>query len=60
MNHEDERIQMATVKQAAKAVRLPVCAIRRMVKEGTCPYTRVGNRIYINLPQLYEVLENRK
>ena len=49
--------KMLTIRQTAATGILPEHALRRMVKNGSCPCIAVGNRVYINYDKLIQQLQ---
>lgn len=49
--------RMMTVRQTAATGILTETALRRMIREGTCPHVMIGTKAMINFDKLIKVLE---
>ena len=49
--------RMMTIREVARTGILPEHAIRRMVKDGTCPHIMAGTKALINFDKLVRALE---
>lgn len=50
--------RMMTIRQIAKTGVLPENAIRQMVRNGTIPYIKCGNKALINYDKLIKMLDD--
>ena len=48
--------RMLTIRQTARTGILPENALRRMVRDGTCPHIKIGAKSLINYDKLIDML----
>lgn len=46
------------IKEAAKITGLSEYYFRQNIKAGKIPHLREGNKIFVNMPRLFEMLDN--
>lgn len=52
----DRTLGLLTVKQAAKAIDVPVAFLQREVKAGHVPFLKVGSRVRVNVSAVQRAL----
>lgn len=57
MDEQRKNLRMMTIRETAKTGIMREHTLRRLVKQGTIPHIKSGNRVLINYERLVEMLE---
>ena len=57
MDEQRKNLRMMTIRETTKTGIMREHTLRRLVKQGTIPHIKSGNRVLINYERLVEMLE---